>query len=150
MSSAYAERYRILPVAITTREVTVATCEPYVREWEEQIRQVLRLEIKRVIANPLDIQSYLVEFYNLARSIKGATVTGKGAITDIADWLLNAAFQERASDIPLEPRREVSNVRFRIDGALHQVYQIPTPVMAAMVSRIKVLGRMDVVEKRRP
>jgi len=175
MSSAYAERYRILPVAITTREVTVATCEPYVREWEEQIRQVLRLEIKRVIANPLDIQSYLVEFYNLARSIKGATVKDKGAITDIAnfeqlvqlgrsgkldandqhivhicDWLFNYAFQERASDIHLEPRREVSNVRFRIDGALHQVYQIPTPVMAAMVSRIKVLGRMDVVEKRRP
>jgi len=175
MSSAYAERYRILPVAITTREVTVATCEPYVREWEEQIRQVLRLEIKRVIASPLDIQSYLVEFYNLARSIKGATVKDKGAVTDIAnfeqlvqlgrsgkldandqhivhicDWLFNYAFQERASDIHLEPRREVSNVRFRLDGALHQVYQIPTPVMAAMVSRIKILGRMDVVEKRRP
>jgi general secretion pathway protein E len=175
MSSAYAERYRILPVAINSRDVTIATCEPHVREWEDQIRQVLRLEIKRVIANPQDIQSYLVEFYNLARSIKGATTKDKGAITDIAnfeqlvqlgrsgkldandqhivhicDWLFNYAFQERASDIHLEPRREVSNVRFRIDGALHQVYQIPTPVMAAMISRIKVLGRMDVVEKRRP
>jgi len=175
MSSAYAERYRILPVAINSREVTIATCEPHVREWEEQIRQVLRLEIKRVIANPLDIQSYLVEFYNLARSIKGATAKDKGTVSDIAnfeqlvqlgrsgkldandqhivhicDWLFNYAFQERASDIHLEPRREVSNVRFRIDGALHQVYQIPTPVMAAMVSRIKILGRMDVVEKRRP
>jgi len=175
MSSAYAERYRILPVALTTREVTIAVCEPYLREWEDQIRQVLRLEVKRVLANPLDIQSYLVEFYSLARSIKGATVKDKGAISDIAnfeqlvqlgrsgkldandqhivhicDWLFNYAFQERASDIHLEPRREVSNVRFRIDGALHQVYQIPTPVMAAMVSRIKILGRMDVVEKRRP
>ena len=175
MSSAYAERYRILPVAINTREVTIATCEPHVREWEDQIRQVLRLEIKRVLANPVEIQSYLVEFYNLARSIKGATARDKGAVTNIAnfeqlvqlgrsgkldandqhivhicDWLFNYAFQERASDIHLEPRREVSNVRFRIDGALHQVYQIPTPVMAAMVSRIKVLGRMDVVEKRRP
>ncbi|HSC96648.1 MAG TPA: GspE/PulE family protein [Burkholderiales bacterium] len=175
MSSAYAERYRILPVAINTREVTIAVCEPHVREWEDQIRQVLRLDIKRVIANPLDIQSYLVEFYNLARSIKGATAKDKGAVTDIAnfeqlvqlgrsgkldandqhivhicDWLFNYAFQERASDIHLEPRREVSNVRFRIDGALHQVYQIPTPVMGAMTSRIKILGRMDVVEKRRP
>jgi len=175
MSSAYAERYRILPVAISTKEVTVAVCEPYLREWEDQIRQVLRLDIKRVLANPLDIQAYLVEFYNLARSIKGASAKDKGAITDIAnfeqlvqlgrsgkldandqhivhicDWLFNYAFQERASDIHLEPRREVGNVRFRIDGALHQVYQIPTPVMAAMVSRIKILGRMDVVEKRRP
>jgi general secretion pathway protein E len=175
MSSAYAERYRILPVAINTREVTVAVCEPFVREWEDQIRQVTRLEVKRVVANPLEIQSYLIEFYNLARSVKGATAKDKGAVADIAnfeqlvqlgrsgkldandqhivhicDWLFNYAFQERASDIHLEPRREVSNVRFRIDGALHQVYQIPTPVMGAMVSRIKVLGRMDVVEKRRP
>ena len=175
MSSAYAERFYILPVAINTREVTIATAEPHVHDWEAQIKQVLRLEIKRVIANPVDIQSYLVEFYSLAKSVKGATSKDKGAVADIAnfeqlvqlgrsgkldandqhivhicDWLFNYAFEERASDIHLEPRREVSNVRFRIDGALHQVYQIPTPVMAAMTSRIKVLGRMDVVEKRRP
>jgi general secretion pathway protein E len=175
MSSAYAERFHILPVAINTREVTIATAEPHVHDWEAQIKQVLRLEIKRVIANPVDIQSYLVEFYSLAKSVKGASSKDKGAVADIAnfeqlvqlgrsgkldandqhivhicDWLFNYAFEERASDIHLEPRREVSNVRFRIDGALHQVYQIPTPVMAAMTSRIKVLGRMDVVEKRRP
>jgi general secretion pathway protein E len=175
MSSAYAERFHILPVAVTTREVTIATCEPFVRDWEEQIKHVLRLEIKRVIANPVEIRSYLVEFYNLAKSVKGATQKDMGAMSQIAnfeqlvqlgksgkldandqhivhicDWLFNYAFEERASDIHLEPRREVSNVRFRIDGVLHQVYQIPTPVLAAMTSRIKVLGRMDVVEKRRP
>jgi len=175
MSSAYAERYRILPIAINSREVTIAVTEPFVRDWEEQIKQVLRLEIKRVLANPVDIQSYLVEFYNLARSVKGASEKDKVQISEIAnfeqlvqlgrsgkldandqhvvhicDWLFNYAFEERASDIHLEPRREVGNVRFRIDGQLHQVYQIPTPVMAAMTSRIKVLGRMDLVEKRRP
>ena len=63
---------------------------------------------------------------------------------------MHYAFEQRASDIHLEPRREVSNIRFRIDGVMHQVYQVPTPVLAAMTSRIKVLGRMDVVEKRRP
>ena len=175
MSSAYAERFRILPVAVTTREATIATAEPYVRGWEESLKQVLRLEVKRVIANPLDIESYIVEFYNLARSVKGATEKDRGAYSEIAnfeqlvqlgrsgkldandqhivhicDWLFNFAFEQRASDIHLEPRREVSNVRFRIDGVLHHVYQIPTPVLAAMTSRIKVLGRMDVVEKRRP
>ncbi len=175
MSNAYAESYKILPVSVTTREATIATCEPYVREWEDQLKQVLRLEIKRVVANPLDIQSYLVEFYNLARSVKGATDKDKSSYNEIAnfeqlvqlgrsgkldandqhivhicDWLFNYAFEQRASDIHLEPRRDVSNVRFRIDGVLHQVYQIPTPVMGAMTSRIKVLGRMDVVEKRRP
>ena len=71
-------------------------------------------------------------------------------VIHICDWLFNYAFDQRASDIHLEPRRDAGNVRFRIDGVLHTVYQIPTPVMAAMTSRIKVLGRMDVVEKRRP
>ena len=175
MSNAYAQRYKILPVGVTTKEATIAVCEPYVREWEDQLRHILRLDVKRVIANPLDIQQYLVEFYNLARSVKGATEKDKGAYSEIAnfeqlvqlgrsgrldandqhivhicDWLFNYAFDQRASDIHLEPRRDVGNVRFRIDGVLHQVYQIPTPVMAAMTSRIKVLGRMDVVERRRP
>ena len=175
MSNAYADRYKILPLSVSTSEVTIATAEPFVREWEAQLRQVLRLEIKRVIANPVEIQSYIVEFYNLARSVKTATAQDKGAYSDITnfeqlvqlgrsgkldandhhivhicDWLFTYAFQQRASDIHLEPRRDVSNVRFRIDGALHQVYQIPAPVMAAMTSRIKILGRMDVVEKRRP
>ena len=175
MSSAYAGRYNILPVGVNQREATIATCEPFVRDWEEQLQQVLRLDIKRVMANPLDIKSYVVEFYNLARSVKGATEKDKGAYSSIAnfeqlvqlgrsgkldandqhivhicDWLFNYAFDQRASDIHMEPRRELGNVRFRIDGVLHDVYQIPTPVMAAMTSRIKILGRMDVVEKRRP
>ena len=71
-------------------------------------------------------------------------------IVNIVDWLWQYAFEQRASDIHIEPRREVGIVRFRIDGVLHQVYQIPMSVMAAMVSRIKILGRMDLVEKRRP
>ena len=175
MSNAYAERFKILPVAVNSSEVTIATAEPFVREWEPQLRQVLRLDIKRVIANPVEIQSYIVEFYNLARSVKTANAQDKGNFSDvtnfeqlmqlgragkldandqhivhICDWLFSYAFQQRASDIHIEPRRDTGNVRFRIDGALHQVYQIPTPVMTAMTSRIKIMGRMDVVEKRRP
>ncbi|MGH8667574.1 MAG: GspE/PulE family protein [Burkholderiales bacterium] len=175
MSNAYATRFKILPVEVTPTQVVIATCEPYVREWEPQLNHILRKEIKRVLANPLDITGYIVEFYNLARSVKIATEQDKGAYSQIAnfeqlvqlgrsgkldandqhivhicDWLLQYAFDQRASDIHIEPRRDSGNVRFRIDGVMHQVYQIPTPVMAAMVSRIKVLGRMDVVEKRRP
>ncbi|MBL8492457.1 MAG: type II/IV secretion system protein, partial [Rhodocyclaceae bacterium] len=71
-------------------------------------------------------------------------------VVRIVDWLWQYAFEQRASDIHIEPRRDLGIVRFRIDGVLHQVYQIPTPVLNAMTSRIKVLGRMDVVERRRP
>ena len=175
MSSAYAGRYKVLPVAVTSTEAVIATCEPYVREWETELSRILRKEIKRVVVNPTDINTYLVEFYNLAKSVKGASQQHGAPLSDITnfeqlvqlgstgkldandqhivglvDWLLQYAFDQRASDIHVEPRRDVANVRFRIDGVLHQVYQIPTPVVVAMTSRIKILGRMDVVEKRRP
>jgi general secretion pathway protein E len=175
MSSAYATRFRILPVALTAKEVVVATAEPYVREWEPEIARLARREIRRVIANPVSIERCQVEFYNLAKSIKGADRGATGVsglsnleqlvelgsanktldandahIVKVVDWLWQYAFEQRASDIHIEPRREVGLVRFRIDGVLHQVYQIPASVLAAMTSRIKILGRMDVVEKRRP
>jgi general secretion pathway protein E len=175
VSNAYATRFRILPVEVTTREVVIATAEPYVREWEAELKPILRKEIRRVVANPQDIGRYLVEFYNLARSVKKAVQEGHSSagasnfeqlvelgksnrqfdandqhIVSIVDWLWQYAFEQRASDIHIEPRRELGIVRFRIDGVLHQVYQIPMSVLNAMTSRIKILGRMDVVEKRRP
>ena len=175
MSNAYATRFRILPVEVNTREVVIATAEPYLREWEAELKPILRKEIRRVVANPLDIDRYLVEFYNLARSVKKAEQQGEirsgvsnfeqlvelgktnrqfdandQHIVSIVDWLWQYAFEQRASDIHIEPRRELGIVRFRIDGVLHQVYQIPMSVLAAMTSRIKILSRMDVVEKRRP
>jgi general secretion pathway protein E len=71
-------------------------------------------------------------------------------VVHIVDWLWQYAFEQRASDIHIEPRRDVGLVRFRIDGVLHQVYAIPQPVLIAMTSRIKLLARMEIVEKRRP
>jgi general secretion pathway protein E len=71
-------------------------------------------------------------------------------VVQVVDWLWQYAFDQRASDIHLEPRREQGVIRFRIDGVLHPVYQMPIGVMNAMIARIKLLGRMDVVEKRRP
>ena len=71
-------------------------------------------------------------------------------VVHIVDWLLQYAFEQRASDIHLEPRRDTSLIRFRIDGVMHKVFELPTPVMTAVTSRIKILGRMDVAEKRRP
>jgi general secretion pathway protein E len=176
MSNAYATRFRILPVEVRSHEVVIATAEPFQRAWEAELEPILRKSIRRVIANPDDITRYQVEFYNLAKSVKGAMGRGdiassgvsnfeqlvelgksKGTLDAndqhvvlIVDWLWQYAFEQRASDIHVEPRRDMGVVRFRIDGVLHQVYQIPMPVLNAMTSRIKILGRMDVVEKRRP
>ena len=175
MSADYATKRGILPVAVKGREVTIATAEPYITGWQRELGEMLRMNFTLVIANPLDINRYQGEFYNLSKSIKRAEKTGTGThgvnnfeqlvelgkagrtldandhhIVTIVDWLWQYAFDQRASDIHLEPRRELAFVRFRIDGVLHQVYQVPAAVAVAMTSRIKILARMDVVEKRRP
>jgi general secretion pathway protein E len=72
MSSTYATRFKILPIGVTTKEAVIAVSEPFVREWEKELQRIIKLEIRRVIANPQDIERYQVEFYNLAKSMKGA------------------------------------------------------------------------------
>ena len=177
MSSSYANRFRILPIEVTAKEVVIATSEPLATEWLPEMERILRRPIKRVVANPSDLTRFIAEFFSLARSVKGAVAKGGASaqnsfeqlvelgnvkaagrqydsndahIVQIVDWLWQYAFDQRASDIHLEPRRDQGVVRFRIDGVLHQVYQVPGGVLSAMTSRIKLLGRMDVVEKRRP
>jgi general secretion pathway protein E len=175
MSSDYAQKRGILPVEVSGKDVTIATSEPLMTAWESELAQMLRLNIKRVLASPIDIERYQGEFFNLAKSMKRAEAAGVQTqglsnfeslvelgkagrqldandhhIVHLVDWLWQYAFDQRASDIHLEPRRDVGILRFRIDGVLHEVYQVPFSVMVAMTSRIKILGRMDVVEKRRP
>ena len=175
MSNAYAERYRILPVAVDRQALTVATGEPFVRSFADELGRILKLEIRFVFANPVDVRRYIGEFFNLARSMKRAQESSRGDfaiarnfeqlvelgrhghldandqhVVHIVDWLWQYAFDQRASDIHVEPRRDVGLVRFRIDGVLHQVYAIPTAVLNAVTSRIKLLARMEIVEKRRP
>ncbi len=170
----YAERFNILPVKVEDNRVIIAVSEPFIREWEKDLKHIHKKTLKRVFANAKDIKRYISEIYTFSKSVKKASSRhvdkrqlnnleqlvelGKASvleadnqhIVNLVNWLLQYAFDQRASDIHIEPRREKSNVRFRIDGVMHQVYQIPTSVMAAVVSRIKTLGRMDISEKRRP
>ena len=172
MSVSYAERRRVLPVQVGAAEVVVATCDPFVVDWISEIAQHTRKTVRLVVANPLDIARYTVEFYNLARSVRAAQKTGEVSasvnfeqlvelgkhkqldandqgVVQVVDWLWTYAFEQRASDIHLEPRRDQCVIRLRIDGVLHTVYQLPQTVMAAVTARIKLLGRMDVIERRR-
>ena len=174
MSAAYAERHKVLPVQVGPSEVTVATADPFVTDWVGEVERQSRRKVRRVVVNPQDIQRYTAEFFSLAKSVRAAQKAGAGAgtasfeqlvelgktskqldandqgVVQVVDWLWQYAFDQRASDIHLEPRREQGVIRFRIDGVLHRVYQMPIGVLNAMTARIKLLGRMDVVEKRRP
>jgi general secretion pathway protein E len=176
VSQAYARRHRILPIAVEPDRVLIATSEPLDTTWKPDLTHLTRRNIELVLINPLDLHRYTMEFFGVTRSVRGARdmrereqgsvmpsfeqlvdlgQSGEvGAddhhVVQIVDWMLQYAYEQRASDIHLEPRRELGRIRFRIDGVLHKVFELPPPVMTAVVSRIKVLGRMDLAERRRP
>ena len=176
MSYAYASRFGILAVEMTAKEVVIAVTDPYNLEWKDELDRIVNKPISTVLANPAQLKSYLIEFYSVSRAMEGAGNKSLGElpgniqnleqlielgktgqveaddqhIVSIVDWLMQYAFSQRASDIHVEPRREQGNVRFRIDGVMHQVYEIPANITAAVVSRIKIMGRLDVAEKRKP
>ncbi|MES2674300.1 MAG: GspE/PulE family protein [Pseudomonadota bacterium] len=173
MGYAFAKRHGILCVQVTADDVHIACLQPFLGGWEPQLEHVARRKVKRVFASPTDVERYMVEFYTLARSVTGASggaaasavtnfeqLVELGTATDpdandqhivkIVDWLLQYAYDQRASDIHIEPRRDVGRIRFRIDGVLHYVYELPANVSTAVTSRFKVLARMDISERRKP
>ncbi len=176
-SYAYVSRFNVICLEVQKDHVVFGTAEPFYNEWQNELSQVLNKEIRLVICNPEDISRFLEDFYSLSKSVLSAKKEqvgqagssavqnleqlmelGRGGkldaddshVVSIVDWLLQYAYEQRASDIHLEPRRSEGVVRFRIDGAMQQVYEMPAAVMAAVTSRLKILGRMDVAEKRRP
>ena len=174
MSYAFTKRHHILAVEVTLDTVTIASAEPYIDSWESDLEHVLQKKIVRVVSNPIDIKRLTTKFYSLSSSISQATdeslhrkgignleqMLELGSIKDpeandqhivkVVDWILQYAFEQRASDIHIEPRREKGNIRFRIDGVLYTVYALPMQALSAVTSRLKILGRMNVAEKRKP
>ena len=174
MSYAFTQRHHILAVEVTPSQVTIASAEPFIDSWEADLEHVLQKKVKRVVSNPVELKRLTTEFYSLSSSISGASesvLQKKGIgnleqmlelghikdpeandqhIVNVVDWLLQYAFDQRASDIHIEPRREKGNIRFRIDGILYTVYALPMQVLSAVTSRLKILGRMNVAEKRKP
>ncbi len=175
-SHAYAANYNILPIKVSKEEAVIATAEPFIRAWEADIKKIQPGQITRVLANPDEIKRYLGEFYSFAKSLKGATDNSANQasntlynfeqlvelgqisnldaenqhIVNLVNWLMQYAFDQRASDIHIEPRRNQGNVRFRIDGILHDVYKLPAAIMNPVMSRLKILSRMNIAEKRLP
>lgn len=170
----YSEQNGILPVKVLGNSVVFATAKPQTTKWHNELEQLLNREVSFVFANPKDIDRFRSEFYALAQSISKSKSTESQTdirsnfdqlvelgrtgqldaehhhVIQIVDWLLQYAFEQRASDIHLEPRQERGEIRFRIDGVLQPVYQVPPNVMLAMTSRLKTLGKMDISERRRP
>ncbi len=171
----FAKKHLVLPTSVQDGCLTVATPNPFNQEVLEDIARACHMKVRAVVSSKTDIIKLINEFFGFKRSIAAAEHQFTGLPVDLGNLeqyvklrssdelpsddhhvvnavnhLLNYAFDQRASDVHLEPKRESSLVRMRIDGILHTVYKLPKNVHSAMVSRIKNLSRLDMAEKRRP
>ena len=171
----FAMKHLVLPIAINGGFLTVATPDPFNEEAFRDIAQASQLKVKTVVSTKTDIIKLINEFFGFKRSIVAAENQFAGPTVDLGnleqyvrlraddelpstdqhivnavDHLLSYAFDQRASDVHIEPKRDKSVVRLRIDGILHVIYELPKNVHNAIISRIKTISRLDMAEKRRP
>lgn len=175
MSQEFALRNQILAVEIHDDKVLIGTDQPFVTDWHSSLKQNLKhKQIEVVLLNPEQLQRYLIEYYQVSRAVNSSKKSGiykdptghveallqlgdtqnpdanDQHIVKLVDWILQFAFEQGASDIHLEPRKENAKVRFRIDGVLHTIYNMPANTLLAVIARIKTLGRLNIAEKRKP
>ena len=171
----FALKHMVLPVETSLETITVAVYDPFNRQVLEDIERVTKKRVEALISTKSDIVKTISEFYGFKSSIVAADTqmsrplvdlgnleqftrlqaaeeisSSDQHITNAVDYLFNYGFDQRASDVHIEPKREQTIVRLRIDGVLHTIYRIPRSVHPAIISRIKALARMDLAEKRRP
>ncbi len=174
LSRPFARRNTALIVAADDNSVTVAVADPYNRGLVDDLVQYVKRRPNLVISTPSEIQRLITDFYGFRVAVAGAEEQVSGGVdignleryvklkrvedieandqhvVNAVEYLLHYALDQRASDIHIEPQREQSVVRMRIDGVLHKVHTLPKVVHPAVLSRIKMLARMDIAERRRP
>ena len=171
----FARKHLALPVLVKDGCMVVAMSNPFNVEILDNIARAVHMKVKPVVSSRSDIIRLLDEFYGFKRSISAAENEFSGPSVDLGNLeqyvrlktaeelpsndkhivnavnhILSYAFDQRASDIHIEPKREVSLIRIRLDGVLHPIYDFPKKVHLAIVSRIKSLARLDISEKRKP
>ncbi|HEV8630140.1 MAG TPA: ATPase, T2SS/T4P/T4SS family [Thermoanaerobaculia bacterium] len=174
ISRPFARKHRLVPLSLSNGKLRVAMANPFDMEALDSYRRIAGRELQASIAAEPEILKALNEFYGLRHSVKRAErdlssgidlgnleqlvrmkseteiESSDQHIVNAVEFLLQHAYDTRASDIHIEPKRENAAIRFRIDGVLHDIQEIPKVVHAAVVSRIKTMARLDIAEKRRP
>jgi len=171
----FAARHLLIPISLDDGVLTLATADPFDAEGLENIAKSKGYKVRPVVATRSDVMKIITEFYGFKSAVVGAEKDmdlGAGALSSLeqyvelrsvkemeatdkhivnaVDFLFNYAFDQRASDIHLEPKRERGLIRFRIDGVLHTIHSVPPVIHPAMTSRVKMLSRLDIAERRRP
>ncbi|MBP1641790.1 MAG: pulE-3 [Acidobacteria bacterium] len=174
VSRPFAKRHRMIPINMAAGKLRVACANPFDIEGIDSFRRIAGREIELQVASEPEILRAITEFYGLRHSVKRAEKdlsagidlgnleqlvrmkneaeieSSDQHIVNAVEFMLQHAFDSRASDIHIEPKREASLIRFRIDGVLHDIQTMPKIVHNAVISRIKTMSRLDIAEKRRP
>jgi general secretion pathway protein E len=170
----FARRHVILPLKKTGNTLTIAVADPYDNHALQEFSRATGTDVSTVVSAKRDIVNIISQVYGFRQAVNAAASDLTAGVNlqnleqlvrvrnseeiDPADqkivaaveYLLNQAFDQRASDIHIEPKREFSRIRLRIDGVLHDFGDVPSGVHPAVVARVKILARMDIAEKRRP
>ncbi|WP_044280267.1 GspE/PulE family protein [Myxococcus stipitatus] len=177
VSRPYAQKHVLLPLERSAQgRLVVAVANPFDRELFESFHRLTGLPVEPVLSAKADILKAISDIYGFKKTLARAADDFGGAtnaqqvsnfeqlvslsgtqeleasdrpVVQAVDYLLRYAFDNRASDIHIEPKRSTSQVRLRIDGVLHPVYSLPAQVHAPIVSRVKMLSRIDISEKRK-
>ncbi len=169
----FAERHHMLPIERKGDQLIVAIPDPFDTQALDEFALASGRNVTAVVSAKRDIVNIISQVYGFRAAVKGAAAEAQGSnlqnleqlvrvrsseeidpgdqkIVAAVEYLLNSAFDNRASDIHIEPKRDVSKLRLRIDGILHDIGEVPAEVHPAFIARIKILARMDIAEKRRP
>jgi general secretion pathway protein E len=174
ISRPFARKHKMIPVQVRDGKLVVCIVNPFDGVAIESYRGMAKQDIDLVVAAESDVMSVINEQYGFRASVTKAERDLKGGfdlgnleqyvklksgsdiessdqhIVNAVDYLLQHAYDSRASDIHIEPKREHAAIRFRIDGVLHEIQRVPKLVNLAITSRLKTMCRMDIAEKRRP
>ncbi|MHC5040322.1 MAG: type II secretion system ATPase GspE [Planctomycetota bacterium] len=170
----FARAYNLVGVGAENGIMRVATCSPLSVHPMDELASLLGLEIEPVLAPRIEISALINQGYQSKADLVDEALEGldedeilgaakevelaedvldvhnKAPIIKLVNMILFRALKMRASDIHIQPYEEKLQIRYRIDGVLHDVLTPPKQVQEAIISRVKVMGRMDIAERRMP
>lgn len=155
----FALKNAILPLSIVENTLVVATTEPNDLMVQDFLRAYTRKNIKFVMSDKNKIASYIQLYYyqlehpiegEITQMIKDASAKRSIDVVRFIELIFQNAIKERATDIHITPEVEISHIFYRIDGVLKHYYAYPSTLHPNVVSRIKILGSLNIAEQRIP
>jgi len=167
LPEALCRRYRALPIGEEDGKLLVAMSDPANVYALDDIRSITGRDVRPVVATSNDVEQAIQKFSGMSEQVEAlaseaadaldseAGVTVEAAVEDapivkLVQAIMTQAAADRASDVHIEPTETDVRVRFRVDGVLHEIMHSPKSIQGGLISRLKVMGDLNIAEKRIP